>query len=449
MRHPREGGSIHPSASSGKFLLQFHSAECSYMGIKTIRVKNFKSFRSVEASLGDFNVLIGANASGKSNFIRLIEFLRDVQRSGLENAVSLQGGPEYLTNLNIGPEAGLSAEVVVSVDPEAGGPFIGTSRTKDSPMLFLQAREARYSFSVRFRGRRATIEVLEERLAVKGNFLVFEQTKGKVRPPRDYGIGEILLARHGDKPSLDVTPPDGLSIKEYDFLPWLARGKARGSSLVLENAPLLAGPLMADVAIYDFDPKLPKKATPITGKAELEDNASNLAIVLKKIIESPSARRKLANILKDVLPFVSGMNVEKFADKSLLFSLRETYARHKHLPASLISDGTINITALIVALYFEKRPIAIVEEPERNVHPYLISRIAGMMKDASRRKQIIVTTHNPELVRNTDIEDVLLVSRDEEGYSSICRPTEREDVKIFLQNEMGLDELFAQNLLHA
>jgi predicted ATPase len=77
------------------------------MAIKTIRVKNFKSFKDVEVQLGNFNVFIGANASGKWNFIHIIKFLRDIQRRELENAISLQGGLEYLTNLNIGPQENL------------------------------------------------------------------------------------------------------------------------------------------------------------------------------------------------------------------------------------------------------------------------------------------------------------------------------------------------------
>lgn len=205
---------------------------------------------------------------------------------------------------------------------------------------------------------------------------------------------------------------------------------------------------MEDVAIYDFDPKLPKKGTPITGKAELEEDGSNLAIVLKRIMEDESARRNLTNLLQYLLPYVADLDVERFADKSLLFSLREKFAENKPVPASSISDGTINVAALIVALYFERKPIAIFEEPERNVHPHLISRIVGMMKEASQRKQIIVTTHNPEVVRNTDIADVHLVSRDAEGFSTITKPSEQEDVKGFLQNEIGLEELFVQNLLH-
>jgi predicted ATPase len=71
-----------------------------------------------------------------------------------------------------------------------------------------------------------------------------------------------------------------------------------------------------------------------------------------------------------------------------------------------------------------------------------------MMKDASKGKQIIVTTHNPEVVRHADIRDVLLVSRDGEGFSAISRPSENKGVQVFLQNEMGLEELFVENLLH-
>jgi predicted ATPase len=206
-------------------------------------------------------------------------------------------------------------------------------------------------------------------------------------------------------------------------------------------------PLFSDISIYDFDPKIPKKATPITGKADLEEEGGNLAIVLKNIIENREKERKFSNLVRDLLPFVDNLDVEKFADKSLLFKLREVYTKRHYLPASLISDGTINITALIIALYFEDKPLTIIEEPERNIHPHLISKMINMMKDASIKKQIIVTTHNPEMVKNADLENILLVSRDKDGFSTISRPADKEEVKTFLKNEIGIEELYVQNLL--
>jgi Predicted ATPase len=151
--------------------------------------------------------------------------------------------------------------------------------------------------------------------------------------------------------------------------------------------------------------------------------------------------------VKDLLPFVDNLSVEKFADKSLLFKLKESYNKKQYLPASLISDGTINITALIIALFFEKKPLTIIEEPERNIHPYLISKVVEMMKDASNNIQILVSTHNPEIVKIADLENLLLISRDKEGFSIISRPSEKENVKIFLKNEIGIEELYIQNLL--
>src|SRR5271157_5622553 len=392
------------------------------MTIKTIRVKNFKSFKDVEVHLGDFNVLIGANASGKSNFIRIIEFLRDIQRHGLENAISLQGGPEYLTNLGIGTRENVTVELVLS-----------------------EPREVLYSLSVNFSKKPPAFEILDERLSATGDFVA----SGKGNGDQSLGLGRIIVARQGMQANAEVGLPKGSSLHDYDFGPWLVSNNELGSSLVLERVAFLERQVVPDLAVYDFDPKLPKRATPITGKAELEEDGSNLAIVLKRIVGSDSDRRRLLNLLQDLLPFVTHLGVENFADKSLLFALKESFAKSRYLPASLLSDGTINITAMIVALYFEKKAVAVIEEPERNVHPHLISRIIAMMKDASRQKQIIVTTHSPEAIRNADTGDVLLVSRDAEGFSTISRPAEQEEVKVFLQNQMGLEELFAQNLLHA
>ena len=70
-----------------------------------------------------------------------------------------------------------------------------------------------------------------------------------------------------------------------------------------------------------------------------------------------------------------------------------------------------------------------------------------MMRDASQQKQIIVTTHNPEVVKYSGLENILLVSRDREGFSTISRPNKKDEVKTFLENEIGIEELYVQNLL--
>ena len=203
------------------------------------------------------------------------------------------------------------------------------------------------------------------------------------------------------------------------------------------------------MSIYDFNAKLPKQTAQITGKVDLEEDGSNLVIALKNILEDEGQRREFSNLLHDVLPFAESVDVQRLADRFLHFRLRESYSGDQYLPASLLSDGTIHVIALIVALFFSDKPLIVIKEPERNIHPYLLARVAALLKDASRNKQIIVTTHNPEIVKNVELGDLLFVSRDREGFSTIRRPAESADVRVFLENEIGIDELFARNLLGA
>jgi Predicted ATPase len=203
----------------------------------------------------------------------------------------------------------------------------------------------------------------------------------------------------------------------------------------------------AEIAIYDFDPRTPRKAIPLSGRSDLEEDGSNLAIVLRGILSDPEKKRRLSNLMGELLPFVQDIDVRKFMDSSIYFTVTERYGDDHPLPSSVISDGTVNVINLICALYFDEKPFIVIEEPEKNVHPYLIARVVSMFADAARNKQILITTHNPGVVRHADIEDILLISRDSLGYSIITKPARREEVRTFLKNEVGIEELYIQNLL--
>lgn len=415
------------------------------MAIKKIKISNFKSFGDLEIGLGKFNVLIGANASGKSNFIQIFKFLRDITNHGLDNAISMQGGVEYLRNINIGSSENLSLEVVS--DLKYRRPVV---REKGKKMMVRRTYETIYRFVMEFKKRGSGFEIVEDKLTQKFDIYRLEIQKKKIEKREKLWQGEITISNVKGKINVDsLKLPEDVPIKEDDIFPSFLRGeKLEPRTPLLEWSSFFPiSPIFGDISIYDFDPKLPKKATPITGKAEIEEDGSNLAIVLKNIIENKDKERKFSNLVKDLLPFVDELDVEKFADKSLLFKLKEIYAKKHYLPASLISDGTINMTALIIALYFEDKPLTIIEEPERNIHPHLISKVVEMMKDTSQKKQIIVTTHNPEIVKHAGLENILLILRDKDGFSYISRPHEKETVKTFLQNELGIEELYVQNLL--
>lgn len=349
------------------------------MAITRVKVRNFKSFDELDVELRPLNIVVGGNAAGKSNFLEIFRFVRDRAVFGIDDAVSLHGGMEFLPNLALG--------------------------ASDPVELELTCEETAY----------------QERVLPLGTF--------------DEGfVYSVVLKREGS----GFRGEEGIEILGGASLgPW------SGDPI----REVMLRHRFSGIKSFDLDPRLPKKAVPISGRAELEPDGSNLAIVLRGILLEEKTRTRFARLLRDVLPFVEDLKVERFADKSLLIALKEGFSDEMYLPAAFLSDGTIHLIALIVALYFDKSDVTIIEEPERNIHPHLISKVAAMLKDASRHKQVIVTTHNPELVKHADLEDLLLVQRDEQGFSRITRPAENEQLKVFLENDLGVDELYVQNLL--
>lgn len=441
------------------------------MAITRVKVSNFKGFRDLEIDLGAFNVLIGANAAGKSSFIQIFQFLKDLINHGLDNAISMQGGGEYFRNMSLGPSRSFSLEVT-SNTPLRGETAFRDPTSKDrSPtkgyrFANVLTKEIMYNIVVAFEEKGEKLKAVEEQLTLVCDFSAQRDeerlpTKSKRRPTNSLGTGKIIIKNDGqeldtqfiaDKDSdlthleIDMYPFGAEDLDASNFPPGaVLRGTIPLTPLfIMRPYPYEA---LSKIAIYDFDPRLPKKAVQIAGRVNLEADGSNLALVLKNILEDEEEKRKFSNLIRDVLPFVDDLRIEKFADKSLFFELKESYYENGYLPASLLSDGTINVTALIIALYFEQNPLTIIEEPERNIHPSLIARVIDMMKEVGQKRQIIVSTHNPEMVKHSDLDSLLLVARDDEGFSTVFRPAERETVRSFLEGEMGVEELYIRNLL--
>jgi len=414
------------------------------MPIREISVSNFRSFRELRIEPDNFNIIIGSNASGKSNLIQIFKFLRDIAKYGLNNAISLQGGVEYLRNTNIGAKQPFSFRILYVLE-EKREDVIGLKETL--PVTF-EPYEVLYEFALTFAEQGEGFEITRDLLVITGTFALPGASGENTR-----GMGSLSLSRSDDSISYQVTPPDEMNLRDEEIFPhYFQRHKLPPAWLIMNlTLPVPGIPplerIFRGMKVFDFDPWLLKRAVPIMGKTELEKDGSNLAIVIKNILEDPAKKAEFLTLIHDTLPFVEDVEVEKFMDMSLFLKLKEVYSRNKYLPASVVSDGTINIMALIIALYFEKRPVTVIEEPERNIHPYLISRLVEMLKDASRTKQVIVTTHNPEMVKHVDLGDLLLISRDKEGFSRVVRPGTKKEIRAFLEHDIGIEELFIQNLL--
>ena len=411
----------------------------SNMSLERIRVQNFKSFQSLDMSLDRFNVVIGANASGKSNLAQVFEFLSDIVADGLDGAISRQGGMEYLLNF-ANPGSGLSYEITLSLPANS--------------MLFLRLKELNsviakvvYRFEIHPENGsrikitddvwRLSVDMSNGRRELPPLEIAISNENGRLKIHMDHAQDDHLqdkvagVIKHTEEFYSMLQKPQQLSL-EHPIISYISRR---------------IGDFCNGIGIYDIDPKTARLATPVSRADELEPSGENLTTVLKNIMEREDNRKMFSNIIADTLPFVRSVGTEKLLDNSVILVQKENYFKDKTIPATLISDGTINTIALICALYFQDDPLAIIEEPERNIHPSLMDRVVDMMKDASNNKQIIATTHSTEMIRHVGIENILLIRRNEKGNSEIIKPGNQEEVKEFLENDMDIGDLFAQNML--
>lgn len=400
------------------------------MRLTSVHAQNFKSFKNLDIQLDNLNVVVGVNASGKSNFINVFAFLRDLVESGLENAISIQGGPQYLRNVNCNADANVTIELSAESEPD--------DRIVTIAPDHIERRMIRcvYRFSLAFDEGRSTItedELTAEWHAVddasNSNTFTVRRTQNQ-----DYGL---------------VGPQDPVGTFFLGFLRVPKGGETEHPTLLIEHEiPRSMLPLngLRTIAMYDIESKEPKTAVLFGGKSDLEPDAHNLAIVLRRILSDPETRRKFLNLVADVLPFAEKLETESFSDNSLFFKMQERYSSFP-IPATFLSDGTVDIISLIAILYFDRRRFAVIEEPERNLHPSLISKLVELLNDASRTKQIVVTTHSPEIVRYIEPRHLILISRDSSGYSRASRPADQVQVQHFLRDEITMEELYVQNLL--
>lgn len=422
------------------------------MFIKRIEVRNFKSFDHLDIDLGNFNLVIGANASGKSNFVQIFRFLRDIATRPLEDAISLSGG-EFFLNKNIGFSENFFIKVVMMPDELEADTFIWGlaldyfwALTSEKEKWKLS--EITYQLSLKF-SEEDKFHIYEEGLVLK----IVPTEEGK--KTWDVEQKEIKMVRKVNEIKTQFPPeveifPEQLIDSDVIFEGYIKKELPSQKLILLSvNTPqgeLFKNTFFEKMGIYNIYPTLLKRPVPLEEVSTLKEDGSNLTLAVREILKYDKQREKFLRLVRYALPFVSEIDVARFFDQSMLLTLKEAYLKEP-LPSFIISDGTANILALILALYFNSKDIIIIEEPERNIHPALIGKIVEMMKDASQNKQIIATTHNPELVKHAGLDHLLLVYRDQHGFSKITKPAERETVREFLKGEIGLDDLYVQNLL--
>jgi predicted ATPase len=389
--------------------------------LKSIHPINLLSFgpRTKPIELRPLNILIGPNGSGKSNFIeiiRLLHFLPD--KDPWEVALNTGGVSEWIWKGTKGKDSGCSLRAKLSLG-EINGKWVGAK----PEYLDLSLELEKYGSSFR---------VKREAIGTCGNGNHFDPLLASFESSGSQGTIHPRVAR----------AEEGLITfnlnMDRSILSQLSSSTV--ASEIGGNLPELFE--MAEfLESFDFHQDwefgvdcAPRDPIPVGQPvARLLENGYNLAQMLAHYRDN---YKPVFTQLMDLVTrfYEPAKSIEiRLIGTSLQIAIEEKGGFST--PATRLSDGMLRwLSILCILLNPTPPPITCVDEPELGFHPDVIPTLADLLRDASSRTQLIVTTHSSALVDAfTDDPESICVCEKVEG-STVIRRLKKPDLEIWLKD---------------
>lgn len=371
--------------------------------IRTLRLKNFLSYGSPgeEIEMQPLNVIIGANSSGKSNLIEAIEILKAIP-TDLPTPIRQGGGvSDFLWKGN----TNLVAEIEATLD-----------YFWDVPL--------RYRISFTTAGQK--LEIVDEVIENQHPFPGKNDVYFFYRYQNSQAILNVKTSVEGERSQRSLRREDIIldqSIlsqrKDPDQYPEITYLNKQFSNISLYREWHIGRNSQA---------RMPQK-TDLLEHPLLEDG-SNLGLFLNNLQYQIGTKnvvdklKKFYDEAEEIAPKIYGGTVQIFIREAGL---------NQPIPATRLSDGTLRYLFLMALLLDPNPPpMLCIEEPEIGLHPDIIPTIAEMLIEASKRTQIIVTTHSDALISSLPAESVLVCERDSTGTH--LRRLDANQLKNWLDN---------------
>lgn len=334
--------------------------------IKRVALKNYKSIAACDVALQSLTFLVGPNGSGKSNFLDALRFVTDGLRTSLDHALRDRGG-------------------INDVRRRSGGhpTHFGIRLEFQLPT----GEEGYYAFRIGAK-QQGAYEVQQEKCWVHAP-AVFEQSHHF-----EVQSGEIV------EKSDAVFPP------------------ATSDRLYLVNAAGLPAfrPVfnaLSSMGFYNLNPdRIRDLQQPDAGRLLTRDG-SNLASVLAQMsAESAHHKERVEEYLGKIVSGIRGVEARNLGPKETI-EFRQTVVGQGNpwrFLAANMSDGTLRALGILVALFQSANgagdlvPLVGIEEPEVALHPAAAGVLVDSLRDASRLRQVLVTSHSPDLLDDERIE---------------------------------------------
>lgn len=376
--------------------------------LKSLKLKNILSFgpESEPVELGPLNVLIGPNGSGKSNLIEAIDLLRSTPSDLLKPIREGGGVASWLWKGKRQAEAEIEAVITYSEN--------------DTPLRH------RISFTEVGQQFELTDERIEDvaKSDIKSAPLLYF----------GYEAGKPMLTQVGS-----MTPRPVLQERFNRQQSILSQ--RRDPDLYPEISTLgdhyRAARLYRD---WSFGHATPLRSPQAVDQPNqfLEENGQNLGLVLNRLRLDYPTKQAILERLGEVYAGVQDFEI-RIDQGTVQVMLQEN---NWALPATRLSDGTIRwLSLLAILLHPEPPPLIVIEEPELGLHPDVMPSLAALLREASARAQIIVTTHSDGLVDAfTDSPECVLVC-EKPSVSTVLRRLDGEQLAEWLK-EYSLGQLW-------
>ncbi len=358
------------------------------MKIRKVVLKNWKNFVEAEVPIQDRLFLVGPNASGKSNFLDVFRFLRDLSISGggLQEAITRRGGVGAIRCL----AARRHSDIEVNVTLESGAD--------------------RWQYTLCFNQDSQRRPVIKKEEVVRND--------------------KTLLTRPSD---IDREDPALLTQTHLEQV------TANRSFRELAN-------FFASIRYLHIVPQLIREPDRSVGRTNDPFGGDFLEQVAKTPEKTRNARlRRIQQALRVAVPQLE--TIELWRDERGTPHLRGKYQHWRPRGAwqteEQFSDGTLRLLGLLWAALESGGPL-LLEEPELSLHPAIVRVLPQMFARVQRNsgRQILLSTHSPDLLRDEGIGlDEVFIFKPTDNGTVIERVSSLDDARYLLEGGLSLAEI--------
>jgi len=373
--------------------------------LNSVKIRGYRPFKDFLAKFRSLEVLVGANASGKSSLFEFLKFLRD--------------------------------SLYQDIPPEIVSGSIGQQ-------IFHLGEPERFWWSVEINlGQPRPIRYQGELMGPVGKTHISFERVQVVAPPYKQKRGYLFM-NIKERQGL-IQDPETKQLKRQEII--LKRPNQLALSTITNPAMITLYNLRDYIRSWRFyssfniaNDKI-RKSVPIEQDPVLHEDAGNLSSMLHYLqTEHRECYEDLQQHIKLMVPGFRRLNIKARGGPGEVIGFWEEDGFEKELSLADLSDGVLRLLCWTVLCVQPNPPKLIcIDEPDQGVHPRTLPILAGLFDKASERTQIILATHSSYFLMQFNFSNIAVL-RKEDGQAVFLKP---QDSSLLAENlkEFGSEEI--------